>query len=184
MRRRSATRTAVAIGVAWMGVALAVPTLGATCGMTAQIVGNAKVAFVGTLTAASGAGDLATFAVTEVWGPEDLPAVVQITSTPGQWSTPPAGPGPQQFLVLADPVGGSLMVRFECDVAHATLAFPWDPSYAALRPATAHPPGIAESGDGVPAQLLFVIGIAAVLVLVSVLAFRRTRDPGAQGRPG
>ena len=179
MRPRSATRTAVAIGVAWMGVALAVPVLGATCGITAQIVGNAKVAFVGTLTAASGAGDLATFTVTEVWGPEDLPAVVQITSTPGQWSTPPSGPGPQQFLVLADPVGGSLVVRFECDVAHATLAFPWDPSYAALRPATAHPPGIAESGDGVPAQLLFVIGVAGVLVLVSVLAFRRTRDPGA-----
>ena len=78
MRRQRTMRTALAV------VALPVrrprrPDLGATCGINAQQVATAKVAFVGTLTAASAAGDFATFAVSEVWGPEDLPAVVQIS---------------------------------------------------------------------------------------------------------
>ena len=183
MRRRSATGPAIAIGLAGLCAAVALPAGAATCGMNEKQVLNADVAFVGTMTAASATGDRATFAVTEVWSARDLPAVVQVSSTVGQWSVAPDA-GAQQFLVLADAVENTLVVRFECDVVHATLAFPWDPSYAAFRPASAHPPSLAESGGGVPVQLLFVIGLAAVLVLVSALAFRRTRDPGAPARSG
>ena len=185
MRRGSATCPIIAIGLAGLCAAFALPARAATCGMNEKQVANADVAFVGTMTAASATGDRATFAVTEVWSARDLPAVVQITSTPGQWQLAPPDAGVQSYVVLADAVENSLVVRFECDVAKATLAFPWDPSYAAFRPATAHPPtGSDESHGTFPVQFLIIIGAAALIGLVSVFAFRRTRDPDAPGRPG
>jgi hypothetical protein len=185
MRRRSAAGPAIAISLAGLCTAIALPVGAATCGMNERQVANADVVFVGTMTAASAAGDRATFAVTEVWSARDLPAVVQITSTPGQWQLSPPDAGAQSYLVLADAVENALVVRFECDVAQATLAFPWDPSYAAFRPATAHPPGGGEESQGTgPVQVLIIVGAAALIALASVFAFRRTRDPGGQGRPG
>ena len=184
MRRRSATGPAIAIGLAGLCAAVALPAGAATCGMNEKQVLNADVAFVGTMTAASATGDRATFAVTEVWSARDLPAVVQVSSTVGQWSVAPDA-GAQQFLVLADAVENTLVVRFECDVVHATLAFPWDPSYAAFRPATAHPPTSSEESQGTfPVQFLVIIGAAALIAAASALAFRRTRDPDGQGPAG
>jgi hypothetical protein len=184
MRRRTAAGPVIAIGLAGLCAAIALPAHAATCGMNEKQLANADVAFVGTMTAASAAGDRATFAVTEVWSARDLPAVVQISSTAGGWQLSPDA-GAQSFLVLADAVENALVVRFECDVAHATLAFPWDPSYAAFRPATAHPPGGSEESQGTfPVQFLIIIGAAALIAAASVFAFRRTRDPDGQGRPG
>jgi hypothetical protein len=185
MRRSSAIGPAIAMGLAGLWAAIALPAGAATCGMNEKQVANADVVFVGTMTAASAAGDRATFAVTEVWSARDLPAVVQISSTAGQWSLAPPEAGAQQYLVLADAVENALVVRFECDVARATLAFPWDPSYAAFRPATAHPPTSGDESQGsFPIQFLVIIGAAALIAGASVLAFRRTRDPDGQARSG
>ena len=185
MRSRSTIGPAIAIGLAGLCAAIALPMRAATCGMNEKQVANADVAFVGTMTAASATGDRATFAVTEVWSARDLPAVVQISSTAGGWAMSPPDAGAQQYLVLADAIENALVVRFECDVAHATLAFPWDPSYAAFRPATAHPPTASEESQGTfPVQFLVIIGAAALIAAASALAFRRTRDPGGQGPPG
>jgi hypothetical protein len=185
MRSRSAIGPAIAIGLAGLCAAIAQPAGAATCGMNEKQVANADVAFVGTMTAASTAGDRATFAVTEVWSARDLPAVVQVSSTAGQWSLAPPDAGAQQYLVLADAVDNALVVRFECDVARATLAFPWDPSYAAFRPATAHPPTGSDEAQGTfPVQFLLIIGAAALIAAVSAFAFRRTRDRGEPEPPG
>lgn len=185
MRSRSAIGPTIAIGLASLCVAIALPARAATCGMNEKLVANASVAFVGTMTAVSATGDRATFAVTEVWSARDLPAVVQISTTAGGWAMSPPDAGVQSFLVLADAVENTLVVRFECDVAQATLAFPWDPSYAAFRPATAHPPsGGAESQGTFPVQFLVIIGAAALIAAASAIAFRRTRDPGAPEPPG
>lgn len=185
MRRRSAIGPAITIGLAGLCAAIALPVRAATCGMNENLVANADVAFVGTMTALSATGDRATFAVTEVWSARDLPPVVQISTTAGEWAMSPPDAGVQSFLVLADVVENTLVMRFECDVAHATLAFPWDPSYAAFRPGTAHPPGgSAESQGNFPIQFLVIIGAAALIAAASAVAFRRTRDPGAPEPPG
>jgi hypothetical protein len=184
MPSRSAIGPAIAIGLAGLCADVSQPVCAATCGMNEKQVANADVVFVGTMTAASSTGDRATFVVSEVWSARDLPAVVQVSSTAGQWSLAPPDAGAQQYVVLADAVDNSLVVRFECDVAQATLAFPWDPSYAAFRPATAHPPTESAEPQGMfPVQFLVIIGAAALIAAASALAFRRTRDPDAQGRP-
>jgi len=185
MRGRSAMGPMIAIGLAGLLAAIGLPAGAATCGINERQVASAYVVFVGTMTAASATGDRATFAVSEVWSARDLPAVVQVSSTQGQWQLAPPDAGVQQYLVLADAVENTLVVRFECDVAHATLAFPWDPSYAAFRPATAHPPTSSEESQGtIPVQFLVIIGAAVVIAAASAFAFRRTRDPDAPEPPG
>jgi hypothetical protein len=149
-------------GVVW--ATLATATEAATCGsLTSGIV------FVGTLTNADNTSGRATFAVEEVWGGGDVPPVVEVAGSPGQWSRPaPAA----RYLVLAAVVGGTLDVSGECN-----RALPWDESMAAQRPATAHPPTSGTTDSGVPYQLLVVVGVVLVIGVVSAFAFRRTRAP-------
>jgi hypothetical protein len=171
--RRTAAPT---LGLVAAASLLALPAGAATCVSDPASVAAADVAFVGTLTGANPAGDQVTLAVQEVWSAGDLPAAVVVNGVPGQWSGMTAG----TYLVLATVVDGGLRIGVgECDIA-----IPWDASYAALRPTTAHAPTDGQAEGGVPVQLLFVIGVAAVLVAVSAVAFRRTRDPAGQERPG
>lgn len=144
----------------------------ATCVSDPGVIARAEVAFVGQLTAVGPAGDQATLVVEEVWSAGSLPRVVVVNSAAGGWS----GATESTYLVLAKVVDGSLLIgRGECDVA-----YPWDASYANLRPATAHPP----QGDGntvsaeLPAEMLVLIGVAVALIAISAFAFRRTRAPG------
>ena len=155
---------------------LALPAGAATCVSDPASVAAADVAFIGTLTGTNPAGDQVTLAVQEVWSAGDLPAAVVVNGVPGQWAGMTSG----SYLVLATVVDGGLRIGVgECDIA-----IPWDASYAALRPATAHGPTGSQAEGGVPVQMFFVIGVAAILAAVSAVAFRRTRDLAGQERPG
>ena len=174
----------------WLGAVLAgscaawsAPAQAASC-LDAVLVSRADVVFVGTLTAVSAAGDRATFAVVEVWGVGDLAPVVEVVGVPGLWEMPPAGSAAVRYLVLAEAVGSSLVVMVineVCAAPRTSLAYRWDPSYAALRPATAHPPTSAPTGAGVPIQLLGAAAIMLVVGVVSTIAFRRPRTAGSEG---
>ena len=140
----------------------------ATCISDPAAIANADVAFVGKLTGLNPAGDQATLAVEEVWSTGNLPPVVVLNGSTG-WSQA----ADSRYLVLATVVAGQLRIgEGECHVA-----MPWDASFANLRPATAHPPQVASGGGGPPTELLVLIGVAVVLVAVSVVAFTRTRGP-------
>jgi hypothetical protein len=179
LHRHRARRAGLASSVLLVSAAaslLALPVSAATCVSDPASVAAADVAFVGTLTSTSAAGDQVTLAVQEVWSAGDLPAAVGVNGVPGQWSGMTAG----SYLVLATVVDGGLRIGVgECDIA-----IPWDASYAALRPASAHAPTGRQAEGGVPVQLFFVIGVAAILAAVSAVAFRRTRDLAEQERRG
>lgn len=152
---------------------LAAPALAATCGPVAVTIGAADVAFVGIMTVVDSAGTRATFAVEEVWKGGDLPANVEVTGPFGlQWTDPSAAGA--RYLVTANVVGGALQVGGECN-----QAYPWDPSIAAARPATAHPPQSPAPAGDVPIPLLLIVGSVLLLGIVSALAFRRTRRADA-----
>ncbi len=140
---------------------------GATCVSDPASVAAADMAFIGNLTGVNPAGDQATLAVEEVWSAGDLPAVVVVTGSPGQWS----GATATRYLVLATVVAGSLHVGVgECDIA-----VPWDASYAAIRPASSHPPQAASEQGGLPVPLLVIAGAAALIGAISLVAFRPSR---------
>jgi hypothetical protein len=143
---------------------LATATQAATCAAP-----TSGVVFVGTLTSADDTSGRATFAVEDVWSGGDVPAVVEVAGSPGQWNRQPPD---ARYLVLATVVGGKLDLRSEC-----SHALPWDESMAAERPATAHPPTTGTTDSGVPYQLLVVVGVVLLIGAVSAFAFRRTRAP-------
>lgn len=161
-RSRSGIWLGILSGVASATVATAAQA--ATC-----VPPTSGVVFVGTLTRADNTTGIATFAVEDVWSGGDVPAVVEVAGSAGEWSGQPAA---ARYLVLATVVGGRLDVSGEC-----TYALAWDPSMAAGRPASAHPPGTGTTDSGVPYQLLVVVGVALLIGVVSAFAFRRTRDP-------
>jgi hypothetical protein len=163
-------RTAVtALAVGSVLVLAADPGRAATCVSDPASIAQADVAFVGRLTSLNPAGDQATLAVEEVWSTGDLAPVVVLNGSTG-W----ASVEDSRYLVLATVVAGSLRIgEGECDVA-----LPWDPSYANLRPATAHSPQTASRDGGLPMEILIPIGVAVLVVAVSAFAFRRTRGPG------
>jgi hypothetical protein len=168
----------------WLGVMLAavcvawaVPAQGATCGPDAPTLARADIVFIGTLTSANAVGDRATFAVVEVWGAAELPAVVEVVGVPGRWAMPPPGTEALRYLVLAEVVSGGLRDTGDCAGRHPSMSTPWDPSLEFLRPATAHPPTNVKADASVPAQLLGAAGLILLVGLVSAIAFRRTRSP-------
>ena len=143
----------------------------ATCGPGPATIAAADVVFVGTLTAADATGTQATFAVEEVWKGDDLPSLVAVTGSPGQWFDP----APRTlYLVLATAAGGKLHVSNECNGAYG-----WDGSMGDLRPATAHPPvGAATDAQiEVPVPILVVAGVVALVAGISLVAFRGPRTP-------
>ena len=145
--------------------------------MNPGVVARADVAFVGNLTSMSPDGDRATFAVIEVWSSRDLPAAVTVFGPPDQWALGPPTAGPQpQFLVLAEAVGDTFVVKNQCDeVRRPSFAVPFNPPWAELRPARARPPTSDNGRSGVPAELLVVVGGIVVIGFGSAVAFRRTR---------
>jgi hypothetical protein len=161
---------AMALPLAAAASLLALPAGAATCVSDPASVAAADVAFVGTLTGTNPAGDQVTLAVQEVWSAGDLPAAVVVNGVPGQWSGMTAG----SYLVLATVVDGGLRIGVgECDIA-----IPWDASYAALRPATAHAPQAVSEQGGLPVPLLVIAGAVGLVAVVSLLAFRPTRVAG------
>jgi hypothetical protein len=167
----------MAIGLAGLCAAIAMPAAAATCGPAPETIASTDSVFVGTLTAVGSGGMQGTFIVEEVWHGADLPPMVVVSTPLGQFS---GAPTPMRYLVLATVAGNQLAL----DNRECGGAFPWDSSYAPMRPAGARAPAEAPAEGGVPVQMLFVIGAAAVLVAVSAFAFRRTRDPGAPAPPG
>jgi len=166
LRRSGATAMALAAAL-W----LVAQAEAATCGPAPDVVASADVVFVGTLTAADSTGTQATFAVEEVWKGDDLPSVVAVTGSPGQWFVPAPL---TRYLVLATAAGGTLHVGNECNQAYL-----WDASMAAQRPSTAHPP-LSASTDAVvevPVPILVIAGIVALVAGVSLVAFRGPRTP-------
>lgn len=166
MRNRSGSTVWLGVLCASAWASLATTTQAATCPNQVNV---ADVVFVGTLTGADDKGGRATFAVEEVWT-GDLPAVVEVTGSPGQWS---GQPGATRYLVIASVGAGGLEVGGDCK----GYGVPWDPSMAAERPSGAHPPRSSSTSDGLPVPLLVLGGLAAVLVVVSLIAFRQTRTP-------
>ena len=158
----------VALVAAICPVLLAPAAEAATCGPSEGTIAAADVAFVGTLAGPQDSPQ-ATFAVEEVWKGGNLAAVVQVAGVPGQWSDSSAA---GRYLVLATVVGSSLQVGSECN-----LAYLWDASMAAWRPAAAHAPTGAETEAGMPVELVVIVSIAALILIVSGLAFRRPRAP-------
>jgi hypothetical protein len=160
-----------AAGLAAVAMATATtPALGACAGPSAATLARVDVAFVGTLTAVRLDGSVATFEIEEVWRGDELPAAgpsPEVFSALGMFEMPPAGVPAVRFLVLARHEDGHLRTGDDCDA----YPFPWDPAYAAVRPADAR--SAAPAAVGVPWQLLAVLGASGLIVAVSVLAFRR-----------
>jgi hypothetical protein len=163
---KSIRRSLLAVVLSAAAVVLvAAPADAATCGPSPETIAAADVVFVGTLTVGGAAGTQGTFAVEEVWK-GDVPALVVVTGHSEQWSRPGAD---VRSLVLATVVETSLRVGVEC-----SWPYVWDPSYAAFRPAGAHQPQpTSDEGGGLPLPLFAIAGAAALLLTVSVLAFRR-----------
>jgi hypothetical protein len=165
--RRAAALTLLVSAAATL---LALPASAATCVSDPASVAAADVAFVGTLTGTNATGDQVTMAVQEVWSAGDLPAAVVVNGSPGQWS----GMTPGRYLVLASVFDGGLRVG----VGECEIAIPWDASYSALRPATAHAPQAVSEQGGLPLPLLVIAGAVGLVAVVSLLAFRPTRVAG------
>jgi hypothetical protein len=159
-------RVAVGLVAATALVSLAPAARAATCGPAAVTIGAADVAFVGVMTTVDSAGTRATFAVEEVWKGDAVPAAVEVSGPDGQQWTDPSAAG-ARYLVLAMVVGGRLRVGTECNQPYL-----WDPSLAAARPATAHPPQSPAAGGDVPIPLLLIAGIVLLVAGVSAVAFR------------
>ncbi|MEX1073095.1 MAG: hypothetical protein WED86_05290 [Chloroflexota bacterium] len=145
---------------------LAPIALAATCGPAPVTIGAADVAFVGVMTIVDSAGTRATFAVEEVWKGDEVPAAVEVSGSGGQQWTDPSAAG-ARYLVLATLTGIGLQVGSQCNQLYL-----WDPSLAAARPATAHPPQNSAAGGDVPIPLLLIAGIALLVAAVSAFAFR------------
>lgn len=172
LRHRS--QTYIWPGMLWAAACLAAisaPAAGATsCPPPELAVSQVAVVFVGTLTAVDATAAQLTFAVEEVWKSDDVPAVVVLIGSPGQWSQwTPTG---DSYLVIANVVGATLQAADGCNGP-----IPWDASMAGLRPATAYQPANAAPGGGVPIPLFLMAGIVALIGAISFLAFRRTRSP-------
>jgi hypothetical protein len=180
MDHRPHQRLGIALALAGVLAAWAVPALAATCGVEAVTIGRADVVFVGTPTAVSAPGDRATFTVEEVWSGGDLPLTVEVSGEPGQWEMRPAGAQAPRYVVIAEASGDQLLVTNQCDVPHPSVSVVWEPGFAAARPASAHPPVGAATGSGPPVQLLIALAVLALIGAISAIAFRRTRQPAGQ----
>jgi hypothetical protein len=145
--------------------------------MNPGVLARADGAFVGNLTSMSPDGDRAIFAVVEVWSSRDLPEWVTVFGPPDQWAlAPPTTNHQPQFLVLAEAVGDTLVVKNQCDeVREPSFAVPFDPSWAEFRPAGARPPTSDNGASKRPAGLLVLVGAILVIGFASTVAFRRTR---------
>lgn len=174
-RRAGAGRWSLVVILALSGAAASTPAR-AACAVTAEAVAAAPIVFVGTQTASSGDGSSASLRVENVWRGAGLVVgeEVEVDAAPGTFALPPPDAPLLQYLMLVEERGGRLRTGDNC----ALFAFPWDPSYAAFRPAGA-PPTSAEDA-GIPWQVVVAIGASALLVIAAGFAFRRR--PG--DRPG
>jgi hypothetical protein len=151
-------------------VAGAAEPVRAACGVTAEAVRDAEVAFVGTLTGVSADGLTGTFDVEEVWRgttiEADAPAVVEVATGGvfGVFEMPPDGSVARYLVLAAATDDGELHTGRNCSV----FPFPWADSYSAFQPTDR--PGLAPGFDTV----LLVAGIAVVGGLF-VLALRGSR---------
>ena len=172
---RPLSRAWIPLTLLWAATLVAASSVrAATCFSDPAVIGAVDVAFVGTLSSVTATGDQATLAVDDVWSSGDLPAVVVVSSATEQWSGASAG----RYLVLASVVDGSIQLTDqECNVA-----LPWDESFAALRPATAHAPIASTEKGGPPVQLLLAAGAMLVIGIASLIAFRRPRAPADRGQ--
>jgi len=156
------------------------PPASALCGgleTPAQALAAGRVVFVGVVDSVSNLDRWAVVHVEEVWSSGDQPEWVEVRGTVYE---------PELFDIFANVSSGdryyrpserylfSLEIRdgrlfdFECG---ATV--PWDPSFGALRPETAHPPIPGSPPQpGIPWML---VGLGAVVLLASgaLLALRR-----------
>jgi hypothetical protein len=170
--RETLRRTgALAVSVV-TAMTMATPAL-AACGLTAESVAKAQVAFVGLLTDVSADGTNATFNVEDIWrGDASLVGgaiAIDTTNSLQRLELPPPGTPPSRYLVLAKTVGGQLHTGDSCEL----FPFPWDEGYAVFRPADASPPPAPAAEGGLPGPVLLPTAAFVVLGVVGVLAFRR-----------
>jgi hypothetical protein len=167
-------RTAVLTLTLVAAITMATPAL-AACGLTPESVARAEVVFVGQLADVSPDGNSATFRVEEIWrgGGLVMGEAVEIDTTNSlqRLELPPPGAPASRYLVLANTLGGQLHTGDSCEL----FPFPWDASYAALRPADAPPPPGSDSdaGAGPPPAVLLAAAAFIALGVVGFLAFRR-----------
>jgi len=164
--RRIAAMTLPLLG----SLMLAMPAQ-AACGLTAESVARAEVAFVGTLTAVSADGAIGTFEIEDVWRSAEigLAGTVEVAASPGTFQLPPANVPAFRYLVLAHSFGGTLSTGDSCEL----FPFPWDDSYAVFKPTVVSTPPAPAEGGGPPGAVLLAAGAVVLLGLVGVLAFRR-----------
>jgi hypothetical protein len=148
--------------LATLFVAGAADPVRAACGVTADAVREAEVAFVGGLTGVSGDGLTGTFDVEEVWRGTLIeagePAVVEVAAGGvfGVFEMPPDGSVLRYLVLAAATDDGELRTGRNCSV----FPFPWDDSYPTFQPSN---PG-AGLALGFDTFLLFA-GIALVVAL-------------------
>ncbi len=164
-------QTVIWLAMLWAAACLAALSApaarAATCPPPDLAISQAAVVFVGTLTAVDAGGGHTTFAVEEVWKGDDVPAVVVLAGSPGQWTGwTPSG---DSYLVIANVVGGTLQAGDGCN---GPLV--WDASLAGLRPTMTHPPLSPDATD-LPIPLLVVVGAVLLVGGISALAFRTRR---------
>ena len=174
--RRSTARARLGLGLAFAisGLVLSTTPARAACGLTAEAVGAAPVAFVGSLIGVSSGGATGTFEVEDVWKGGSLEAgeLVTVEVEPGgvfgPFELPPDGERVQYLVLAAVDDEGRLTTGGRCSV----FPFPWSADYVEFRPRAAPE---SDQTLGLGHVTLMVAAIAGAALLFG-LALR--------GRPG
>ena len=168
-----------AAALAAVALLMAATPAHAACAVTAESVAAADVVFVGVLKAVDRSG-AATFEIEEVWRGQQFVTgeMVNIEAANVGLEVPP-DPNAQSltYLVLASERDGVLRTGDAGSDLCARYPFPWDASYASLKPPTGDPqPAPTESG-GVPWLTIALgtaaIGIGLAAILLTPGAWRR-----------
>ncbi|HET9497851.1 MAG TPA: hypothetical protein VFP83_05955 [Candidatus Limnocylindria bacterium] len=174
-RPRAIARFGFGLAFAVSGLVLSTAPAQAACGLTAEAVDGAPLAFVGSLVDVGSGGSTGTFEVEDVWKGESLDAGELVTvevdagGVFGLFELPPEGT-PVQFLVLAAlRDDGRLRTGASCSL----FPFPWSTDYLEFRPVDA--PAAGDQALGIAHLALMVAALAGVVLLFG-LALR--------GRPG
>jgi hypothetical protein len=163
--RRGIVATAVTFAMAGL------PTLtSAVCALlsprvSAEIVAESPVVFVGRVNSVSDGGYVASFEVAEIWRGPNLSNPVTVSGGESRFEDSRTWEVGQQYLVIPSVTESGDLVATGCSRTSV-----YEPEFDTLRPASAHPPQ-GPPTSGLPGATPIAAIFLAILVLGSLGAF-------------
>lgn len=167
VRPTARARFGLGIAIAISGLVLSTAPARAACGLTAEAVGAAPVAFVGSLVGVGSGGATGTFEVEDVWKGRSLAAgeLVTVEVEPGGvfglFELPPEGERVRFLVLAALSDDGRLTTGARCSL----FPFPWSPDYTEFRPLDAPAGDIALDIGHVALAVAAIAGSALLFGL-------------------